>query len=62
MNLKKVHTKFSTYAALATWGASGFMAAPTIASGFYHLTVLPVLIALTVWLSHREGRKNWGKE
>jgi hypothetical protein len=30
--------------------------APTLASGFYHLLVMPVFIMLLVWLAHREGR------
>jgi len=48
--------KFSTYAGFTVWGASGFMAQPSIASGIYHLVVLPLLIILTIALAHREGR------
>lgn len=58
MNIKRVHKNFSTYAGLLVWGASGFMAQPTIASGLYHLFVLPALIALTIFLAHHEREKN----
>lgn len=46
----------STYAALAAWGVTGFMAQPTIASGFVHLVISPMILALVVWLAHHEGR------
>lgn len=48
--------KPSTYVGIATWGASGFMAAPTIASGVYHLFVIPLLIASVIWMAHHEGK------
>ncbi|MDB5608126.1 MAG: hypothetical protein JWP25_5026 [Bradyrhizobium sp.] len=48
--------KPSVYAALLVWGSSGFMAQPTIASGFYHILIIPLLLAGVIWLAHREGR------
>lgn len=46
----------STYLGLATWGASGFMASPTIASGLYHLFVIPMMLIGVIWLAHHEGK------
>lgn len=48
--------KPSVYMGLATWGASGFMAAPTLASGFYHIFIIPLMIALLIWMAHHEGK------
>lgn len=52
-----LHRRWSTYAAIGTWGASGFMAQPTIASGLYHIFVIPILLAFIVFLAHHEGKK-----
>lgn len=48
--------KPSVYAALATWGATGFMAQPTLASGVVHLAISPLMLAGVIWLAHHEGR------
>lgn len=44
----------STYFAFLTWGVAGFMSAPTIASFVVHFFLVPVLLALTLFLAHRE--------
>lgn len=51
-------TRPSTYAALLVWGATGFMAQPTIASGVVHLFLAPVMLVAVVWLAHREGKRS----
>jgi hypothetical protein len=58
MNLKIAHKNLSSYAGIMVWGASGFMAYPSISSGIYHLTVLPLAILGTIWLAHQEGRRS----
>jgi hypothetical protein len=58
MIIRRATRRFSTYFALAIWGAAAFMAQPTIASLVVHFTVLPLFIILTIWTSHREGRKD----
>lgn len=47
----------SIYAAFGIWGSSGFMAQPTLASAFYHLVILPALLALAIWMARHEGRR-----
>lgn len=54
--------KPSTYLALVTWGASGFMASPTLASGVYHAVVVPICLAAVIWFAHHEGRKLGAQE
>lgn len=46
----------STYTAFAIWGATGFMAQPTLASGVVHLILVPPMLFLNNWLSRREGQ------
>jgi hypothetical protein len=48
----------SNYVAMGVWGAAGFMAQPTLASFIVHFAVLPLLLALTLWLAHLETRSN----
>lgn len=52
---KVLHKKWSTYTAFAVWGATGFMAQPTIASLAVHALLVPCLLALTIWLAHHEA-------
>jgi hypothetical protein len=47
---------WSTYMAFATWGATGFMAQPTLASGVVHLFLTPVMLVGVIGLAHHEGR------
>jgi hypothetical protein len=44
-------THWSTYGGFVIWGASGFMAAPTLASLAYHMFILPLVILATVKLA-----------
>lgn len=46
----------STYIALVIWGATGFMAQPSIASFVVHFLIAPLLLLLALWLAHWEGR------
>lgn len=46
----------STYVALFVWGATGFMAQPSVASFLVHFLIAPVLLVLALWLAHWEGR------
>lgn len=46
----------STYLALATWGATGFMAQPTVASAVVHLFISPLMLVGVIWLARHEGR------
>lgn len=57
LHFRGIVRHWSAYVALAVWGASGFMASPTIASGVYHLVVIPPLLALLVALAHWEGAR-----
>ena len=56
---RKFHTYPSTYLALVSWGATGFMAQPTIASFVVHIFNLG-LLAVILWFAHREGRQSGG--
>lgn len=49
--------KPSVYVALATWGATGFMAQPTVASFMVHIFLSPALLCAVVWLAHHEGKE-----
>lgn len=51
----------STIIALIIWGATGFMAQPTIASLFVHILLVPCFLALLVWIAHWEGHKQANK-
>ena len=44
-------THWSTYGGFVIWGASGFMAAPSLASLTYHLFILPIVIFVTIKLA-----------
>lgn len=48
----------STYLVLVVWGASGFMAQPTLASFVVHFMIAPVFLFLALQMAHWEGRKN----
>lgn len=54
--LKKPHKKWSTYAALASWGAAAFMAQPTIASLVVHFAINPMILFIVIVLAHREAK------
>ena len=54
MKLQTLHKKWSTYAALAVWGAAGFMAQPTFASFLVHFFLLPAGLLGVIWLAHHE--------
>lgn len=47
------NTHWSTYGGFVIWGASGFMAAPTLASAAYHLFILPLFIFGTIKLAQK---------
>lgn len=47
----------SSYIGIVVWGATGFMGQPTFASFIVHFTIVPILIFLSLWLAHSEGRK-----
>ena len=47
---------WSTYMAFATWGVTGFMAQPTIASFVVHIFVTPIFLACVIWMAHHEGK------
>lgn len=55
MNIRQLHTRFSTYGAFAIWGTAAFMAQPTLASFVAHFIILPLLIGGTLWLAHHEA-------
>jgi len=50
------HKNLSTYGALVTWGATGFMSQPSFASLVLHILIVPVLLFGTIWLAHNEGQ------
>lgn len=50
------HRYPSTYLALVTWGAAGFMAQPTIGSFLVHFFVVPAALAAMLWMAHWEGK------
>jgi hypothetical protein len=56
MQLRTMHRKWSTYAALVVWGTAGFMAQPTLASFAVHFFATPAALMLVIWLAHHEGR------
>lgn len=58
MKINTMHTKPSTYVGLAAWGATGFMAQPSMASFLVHFIIAPVLIGATIWLAHWEATKD----
>ncbi len=51
------HRYPSSYLALVTWGATGFMAQPTFASFVVHFLFVPLLLGAILWLAHWEGRR-----
>jgi hypothetical protein len=53
---KLIHRRWSTYLALGVWGATGFMAQPTLASLVVHMLVSPILLGATIFAAHYEGR------
>ncbi len=57
MILNKPHRRWSTYLALGVWGATGFMAQPSLASLVVHLIISPALLVAVVTVAHWEGRK-----
>jgi hypothetical protein len=54
--LHAFHRYPSTYLALVTWGAAGFMAQPTIGSFVVHFLLVPLALAAMLWMAHWEGR------
>ena len=56
VNIHPLHRYPSTYLALVTWGAAGFMSAPTFAAFLVHFAVVPLSLASMLWLAHWEGR------
>ncbi|WP_439398462.1 hypothetical protein ACRQ5Q_14430 [Bradyrhizobium sp. PMVTL-01] len=54
--LRKPHKKWSTYAALASWGASSFMAQPTMASFVVHFAINPIILMMVIILAHHEAK------
>jgi hypothetical protein len=52
----RYHRNPSTYLALVIWGATAFESQPTMASFIVHFTIVPALMAGTLWLAHWEGR------
>lgn len=53
--IKTPHRNLSSYAALVSWGLSAFMAQPTLASLFAHIVLNSIVLAVVIWLAHREG-------
>ncbi|QPF86990.1 hypothetical protein IC762_12120 [Bradyrhizobium genosp. L] len=51
-----LHKKWSTYAALASWGTAAFMAQPTLASFAAHFVINPLILGAVIWLAHHEGK------
>lgn len=58
MALHKFHSYPSSYLALVTWGATAFMAQPTVSSLVVHFIIVPLALATTLWLAHWEGRSS----
>ena len=54
--LKRPHKKWSTYAALASWGCAAFMAQPTLASFVVHFLINPMVLFIVIALAHHEAR------
>lgn len=50
------HKNLSTYGALVTWGATGFMSQPSFASLVVHIVIVPIFLFGTIWLAHHEGQ------
>lgn len=55
--MERAHRRWSTYLALGVWGATGFMAQPTLASLVVHMVVSPLLLAATIFVAHHESRR-----
>lgn len=51
------HRYPSSYLALVVWGATGFMAQPTVASFAVHFVLVPIMLIAVLWLAHWEGQR-----
>ena len=60
-NIHPFHSYPSSYVALVVWGATGFMAQPTIASFVVHFALAPILLLVLLWLAHWDGRRESDK-
>ena len=52
-NIWKRH--ISVYAALVVWGSSGAMAYPSFSSMLYHVFVMPIALAVLLFIARKEG-------
>jgi hypothetical protein len=54
--VRTVYANPSIILALILWGLAGFGFYPSMATFFVHIVLMPIAIALLIWLAHWEGR------
>ena len=54
-----VRRRPSTILGFFLWGATGFMAWPTLASFFVHFIIAPIGFIALIWLAHWEGKRDY---